>query len=129
LILDPHREWSDGGNVYDFVAKPADPEDAAALMNHLAAFSSIMDTAGKPLNGTIIRVPLRTAEQATNSKILDPATATATTVPEVSKVLQSFSKDFGDSGLLFLRNLAKLEITSADMSITINVTDSETLRS
>jgi sacsin len=120
LILDPHCEWSAGGPVYDFVKDSAD----VAIQNHMSAFQSVMKDLDQELDGTIIRIPLRTQMQATRSEILNRAT----TVSEISDVLRSFASEFGESGLLFMRHVEKLEIGSANLSIEIKLTDVETLR-
>jgi sacsin len=121
LILDPHCEWSDGGPVYDFVKNSED----IRIKNQMAAFQAAMEGLDRKLDGTIIRIPLRTQAQAMKSEISNRAT----TVSEVSEVLQSFASEFGDSGLLFMRNVEKLELGSAGMSINIQMGDGKTLRS
>lgn len=122
LILDPHLEWSEGGPVYDFVANSRE----AAIQNHMAAFQTIMEHLDRHLEGTVIRIPLRTEAQATKSEISDRGT----TISEVLEVFQSFASEFGNNGLLFMRNIEKLEIGSAaGISIGIEMINGETLRS
>jgi len=121
LILDPHCEWSRGGPVYDFVEN----SENIAIKNQMAALQAIMEHLDQKLDGTIIRIPLRTQAQAMNSEISNRGT----TVSEVSEVLQSFASEFGDNGLLFMRNVEKLELGSASMSINIQMGDGSTLRS
>ena len=121
LILDPHCEWSGGGPVYDFVEN----SENIAIKNQMVAFQPVMKHLDRKLDGTIIRIPLRTQAQAMKSEISNRGT----TVSEVSEVLQSFASEFGDSGLLFTRNVEKLELGSAGMSINIQVGDRKTLRS
>ncbi len=122
LILDPHLEWSElGGPVYDFVDNCED----IAIKNQMAAFQAVMQQFDRKLDGTIIRIPLRTQAQAMRSEI----SSRGTTVSEVLKVLESFASEFGDSGLLFMRNVEKLELGSAGMSINIQMGDGKTLRS
>lgn len=65
LFLDPHHRWSPGGPVYDFVGNSGE----AAIKNHMAAFQSVMERTDQYLAGTVIRIPLRTEEQAKESKI------------------------------------------------------------
>ncbi|KAG0646208.1 hypothetical protein D0Z07_8415 [Hyphodiscus hymeniophilus] len=114
LILDPHEEWSTGGPVYDFVE---DAEDCS-IQNQMVAFQSVMDDRTKPLAGTIIRIPLRTREQASNSEICNNETSVA----EIRAVLKSFEADFGDSGLLFMRNVTTITIgPTAEMSSSIEM--------
>jgi sacsin len=121
LILDPHCEWSGGGPVYDFVGN----SENVAIMNQMDAFQAVMEHLDQKLDGTIIRIPLRTQAQALKSEISNRGT----TVSEVSEVLQSFASEFGGSGLLFMRNVEKLELGSAGMSINIQMGDHKTLQS
>ena len=121
LILDPHLEWSDGGPVYDFVANSGE----VAIQNQMAAFQTVLEHLDRHLEGTVIRIPLRTEAQATKSEISDRGTAAS----ELLDVFQSFASEFGNNGLLFMRNVEKLEIGSASgISIGIEMADAETLR-
>jgi sacsin len=122
LILDPHEEWSTGGPVYDFVENSSNP----AIQNHIEAFQTVLEHPDKPLEGTIIRIPLRTEVQAKKSEI----SSRKTTVLELRKVLQQFAVEFGDNGLLFLRNIEKIGIeSSAGISIEIEIVNREKIRS
>ena len=108
--------------MYDFVANSRE----AAIQNHMAAFQTVMEHLDRHLEGTVIRIPLRTEAQATKSEISDRGT----TVSEVLEVFQSFASEFGNNGLLFMRNIEKLEIGSAaGISIGIEMINGETLRS
>lgn len=120
LILDPHYAWSLGGPVYDFV------EDSGniKIQKHMSAFQTVMKHLDRKLDGTIIRIPLRTQAQAVKSGISDRET----TVSEVLDVLRSFASEFGKNGLLFMRNIERLEIGSATMSVEIKLTDVEAIR-
>ncbi|KAE9364465.1 hypothetical protein N431DRAFT_474055 [Stipitochalara longipes BDJ] len=120
LILDPHCRWSKGGPVYDFVENNGD----VAIQKHMSAFRTVMKHLDRRLDGTIIRIPLRTQAQAADSEISDRQT----TVSEVLEVLRSFASEFGENGLLFMRNIERLEIGSASMSIEIELTDAKALR-
>ena len=121
LILDPHEEWSPGGNVYDFVRDSQDIE----IQNSMAAFQSVMDNPTQPFDGTIIRIPLRTPEQAIKSDISDRDT----TVMEIREVLEKFGAEFGNSGLLFMKNILKVSIEStAGMLIVIEIVGGEDVR-
>jgi sacsin len=120
LILDPHYEWSQGGPVYDFVDNSGD----IAIQNHMKAFQTVMTHVDRQLDGTIIRIPLRTQAQAIKSEISDRET----TVDEILNVLRSFASEFGESGLLFMRNIEKLEFGSARGSIQIQLADTSKLR-
>ncbi|KAH8819238.1 hypothetical protein F5884DRAFT_717530 [Xylogone sp. PMI_703] len=105
LILDPHFSWSKGGPAYNFVKSAEDPR----IKNHMAAFNRVMDKSTCSLDGTVIRIPLRTSSQANKSEISNRET----TVSEVRDVLDTFGAEFGNNGLLFMRNVEKLEIESA----------------
>jgi sacsin len=121
LILDPHEEWSPGGNKYDFVKDSQDIE----IQNSMAAFQSVMDDPTKPFDGTIIRIPLRTPEQARKSDISNREP----TVMEIHEVLEKFAAEFGNSGLLFMKNILKVSIDStAGMSIVIEIVGGEDVR-
>lgn len=121
LILDPHYIWSLGGPVYDFV------EDSGniKIQKHMSAFQTVMEHLDRKLDGTIIRIPLRTQAQAVKSKIIPDRETTAS---EVLDVLRSFATEFGKNGLLFMRNIERLEIGSASMSVEIKLTDAEAIR-
>jgi len=88
------------------------------MQNHMAAYKSIMQHTDRPLAGTVIRIPLRNPEQALKSEI----SGRVATALEVAEVLKSFSSEFGDSGLLFMRNLEKLELgDTSSIAICIEV--------
>jgi sacsin len=116
LILDPHHAWSLGGPVYDFVKNSGNIK----IQKHMSAFQTVMKHLDRKLDGTIIRIPLRTQK----SKISD----WETTASEVLDVLRSFASEFGKNGLLFMRNIERLEIGSASMSVEIKLTDAEAIR-
>ena len=100
--------------MYDFVNGAQDP----AILNQMAAFQSVMDNLTQPLTGTVVRIPLRTRKQADKSEI----SSKETTVAEIRSVLHKFAANFGDSGLLFMRNVTKLSILStAGMSVSIEM--------
>jgi sacsin len=119
LILDPHEEWSPGGNVYDFVATSSE----VAMQNHMAAFQTVINDVGEELQATAIRVPLRTPDQAAKSDISNRVT----TVSEVSEILRSFASELGDSGLLFMRSIEKIQIRATGVSIDIEMVDGKAL--
>ncbi|KAH8668096.1 hypothetical protein BGZ60DRAFT_528433 [Tricladium varicosporioides] len=121
LILDPHKEWSDGGPVYNFVKDAEDP----AMRNQMAAFRAIVENVTEPLDGTVIRIPFRSEKQARKSEISNRPTTTK----EVSNILKQFTTDLMDGGLLFMRNVEKLEIRSThNLSIDIEIVG-ESIRS
>ena len=107
--------------MYNFVRDSDDP----AMKNQMAAFKSVLGNATQPFDGTIIRIPLRTREQASKSEIV----RREATVLELREVLEKFARDFGKGGLLFLRNIEKISIDSTTgMSISIEIADREDLR-
>lgn len=108
--------------MYNFVA--GHKENDVATKNHMAAYDRIVVDPSKPFDGTIIRIPLRTPEQALKSETSDRSTS----VSEMTQVLQNFAAEFGECGLLFMRNIEKLELASSNMSISIEVMDRENLR-
>ncbi|KAG9233666.1 hypothetical protein BJ875DRAFT_484948 [Amylocarpus encephaloides] len=121
LILDPHERWSRGGPRYDFVASSKEPE----MINHLKAFQAFMKKSDEALDGTIIRIPLRTATQAASSEISNRETM----VSEVQDVLQKFATEFGKSGLLFMKNIDYITIGSTDGdNFELSVVDAEDVR-
>lgn len=120
-ILDPHQEWSEGGDRFNFVEGAADP----GIKNHIAAFQRILTNPNQPLDGTIIRIPLRTKKQAIESDISD----NATTIQDVRKVLEQFAVEFGKNGLLFMKNVESISIKSTSgLSIEISVLDPAEVR-
>lgn len=109
LILDPHHRWTSrypepGGPVYDFV------ENSVALNNQIIAFSPILKDFDRPFEGTVIRIPLRTSEQAKDSKICQQET----TSYEIAKVMQDFANEFRVTGLLFMKNVEEISIVSGE---------------
>ncbi|KAL2067567.1 hypothetical protein VTL71DRAFT_1992 [Oculimacula yallundae] len=121
LILDPHQEWSEGGPVYDFVK---DFEDTA-IKNQMVAYQSVMQHLDRPLDGTVIRIPLRNRSQTLRSDI----SSLSTTPMEIQEILRSFSAEFGTNGLLFMRNVTKLAIKCAGMSLKIEMIADDDIKS
>jgi sacsin len=111
---------SGGGPVYDFEANSTD----AAMKKQMAAYHTVIKYLDRRLDGTVIRIPLRTQAHATQSEI----SKCCTTVSEMIEVLQSFASEFGDSGLLFMKNVEKLQIEFAGISIGIEMIDKEKSR-
>lgn len=88
-------------------------------------FSSILTDLGQPLDGTIIRIPLRSVQQPKKSAIKDRAV----TIEEVEKILIDFAADFSNCGLLFLRNIEQFDIqTTSGMSINVSLLNTESVR-
>jgi sacsin len=107
LLLDPHHSWSakighPGGPLYDFV----DDADQVEMVNQLKPFSDVLvshDLRG-PLDGTAIRLPLRTKEQAQKSKICQ----TSVGVEEMREVMRMFAEGLGSGYGLFLKNIDEI---------------------
>ncbi|KAG4439308.1 hypothetical protein IFR05_005183 [Cadophora sp. M221] len=120
LILDPHQEWSEGGPVYNFVEDAMDPE----IQNQMETYKAVLPCVDKPLNGTVIRIPLRNKNQTLKSEI----DSRSTTISEIQDVLKIFAAEFGTNGLLFMRNVTKLEVSSPDMSLKIEMVDGQSMQ-
>ncbi|KAM0180824.1 hypothetical protein ACHAPF_002117 [Botrytis cinerea] len=103
-ILDPHHSWSSGGNGYNFVEHSENP----SLKAHMTVYQSFIKNAKQPFPGTIIRLPLRTVEQAKESGISDRKI----TAQEMANVLEKFTEDFGKEGLLFMKHVVKISVIS-----------------
>jgi sacsin len=106
--------------VYDFVENCEEAE----MKNQMAAYQTLMKHYDRPFGGTIIRVPLRTQAQAEKSEIVKRATTT----PELVDVIKTFASDFGHNGLLFMRNIEKLELRAPGVAVEIEMLDRDKLR-
>jgi sacsin len=96
-----------------------------AIKNQMAAYQSVMENQEQSLDGTIIRIPLRSKAQAIKSEICSRETTTSA----VLEVLQNFAAEFGNSGLLFMRSVERVRIEStAGMSIEINIVNREKVK-
>ncbi|KAH0563531.1 hypothetical protein GP486_001901 [Trichoglossum hirsutum] len=107
LLLDPHHSWSadiglPGGPRYDFV----DDADQLEMINQLKPFSEVLvgHDLKEPLDGTVVRLPLRTTEQAQKSRICK----TSVGVDEIREVLERFAEGFDDGYGIFLRNVEEV---------------------
>ena len=105
-ILDPQKEFSDGGPSWDFVENAYNTE----IRNQMAVFGKVMKDFSQRFEGTIIRIPLRTFKQAENSKIWNKST----TVSDVKTVMNDFVSDFGISGLLFMKHVERIVVMVDD---------------
>jgi sacsin len=88
--------------MWDFVANAGEVE----MKNQMSAFSAVMEAPDKPFDGTIIRIPLRTASQAEASEICNQPT----TASDVEEVMRKFASEFEISGLLFMKNIESIKI-------------------
>ena len=78
------------------------------MENQLKPFSAIIGGGGQhgasslwPVEGTVIRLPLRTEEQGKESKICQRAAK----VEDVREVIEKFIEALSDGGLVFLRSV------------------------
>lgn len=102
LMLDPHVWWSgdsenEGGPAWDVIENQHCPE----LQNHLKTFGTFDLDTSQSIHQTIVRVPLRTADQAARSKIFNRAIA----VDEIKEALEQFAEEMREGGLLFLKHI------------------------
>lgn len=73
--------------------------DCRDIQNHLATFSTFKLDPSKEIDQAIIRIPLRTSDQAKKSKIVDREVS----VDEIKDELRQFAQEMKDGGLLFLK--------------------------
>ncbi|KAL9611371.1 MAG: hypothetical protein Q9167_003990 [Letrouitia subvulpina] len=105
LLLDPHRSWSrdtnePGGPAWDVVQD----QQSIEIKSHMKTFQSFEIDPSKPLLGTIIRIPLRTVEQAMISKISDRHV----TVDQILDALTLLGQEIRQGGNLFLKNIRRI---------------------
>lgn len=111
LILDPHQHWSvpsgqPGGPTWDVVEN----RDSEELQNHLRTFGAFSLDTSVPLDGTIIRIPLRTGAQATESKIVQKEVTTE----HIKEALALLGKEVRQGGLLFLKHVRRMTVRIDD---------------
>jgi sacsin len=106
VALSPHCTFKtrpDNGLRIDFVL------EAPKYADSFAAFEILADNPREPFPGTIIRIPLRTEEQAKTSKIIN----LVITPEDVLKEFTAFQSEVAES-LLFLKNIEKVEFEFDD---------------
>jgi hypothetical protein len=116
LILDPHEAWSrhpdinePGGPLWDFVQNHQETD----MINQLSPFNCLVDDFSRPFEGTIIRMPLRTVEQASRSKIVGDLERKSTDIDDIKAVFESFSTEMAEY-LLFLRHISSITLKIGD---------------
>ena len=114
LILDPHEAWSGevgkpGGPLYDFVENCHEPE----MVNQLAAFGCLLPDYKTFFDGTLIRLPLRTMEQAQRSKIVLDLDRRPTEIDDIKSIFTAFATEMAES-LLFLRHVSSITLRIDD---------------
>lgn len=113
LILGPRLRGSTelgpsyaGQRTYDFVQQSSKVE----ISNQLSAFGVVLDDPNTKFMGTIIRLPLRTEEQATRS--MDVGDDQFTTEADVLSAFSELRVGLAES-LLFLQNLVSITLRIA----------------
>jgi hypothetical protein len=106
MVLDPHHAFVDhpGGISINIV------EEGGTYKDQLAPFMSIIPSKTVPFSGTAFRLPLRTSDQATRSKISDKATHVA----ELREILHGFVSNELESVILFLKHITSIEVRRID---------------
>ncbi|KAM3067186.1 hypothetical protein ACMFMG_005445 [Clarireedia jacksonii] len=104
FILAPLGPTSLDGNTYNFVSD----SKTNAMKGHMPAFCKLLHPLDKPLDGTIIRIPLRTRQSSETRFISDRQI----NVTEMSTVLKDFAAEFSNGGLLFMKHVIKISIES-----------------
>lgn len=94
--------------MYDFVENAQE----SVMINQLSPFKQIVTDFSRPFEGTVIRLPLRTADQAKRSKILD-LDPKPTEIADIKEVFNSFAAEISES-LLFLRNVSSITLRIGD---------------
>lgn len=102
LILDPQNNFAanPGGVSLDIIDEGTRYED------QFLAFSSVTDAPLSPFTGTAIRIPLRTKEQARESRIKNTAISTA----EILSLLKDFCTNDMETVILFLKHITAIEV-------------------
>jgi sacsin len=80
------------------------------MINQLRWFSLLNTEWEHPFDGTIIRIPLRSATQARWSEI----SKTETMTNDVQDSMDSFAHEMGSSGLLFLKSVQRIVLSIND---------------
>lgn len=105
-----------GGPAWDVVK-----DDCIEVQNHMKTFGSFNDLdLSKGVDQTIIRIPLRTKNQAKVSKIVERVTTTH----DIKKAFEEFGDEMKEGGLLFLKSICKITIRiDSNVMATIEIVD------
>ncbi|KAF8963745.1 hypothetical protein BDZ97DRAFT_974423 [Flammula alnicola] len=108
MILDPHQEFEEhpGGVSIDVI------DEGPKFQDQLTPFACVVDDVFSEFNGTIFRLPLRTANQARRSEIKD----TPTLVKEIGDLLKSFAMSELEQVIIFLKHITSIEVRHIDAS-------------
>ena len=85
------------------------------MRNQLSAYSRFLLDFNRPLDGTIVRIPLRTVAQAEKSSICDQRT----TISDVRSSMEGFATEVHQGGLLFLKSVTKVSLSVNDEHVAI----------
>ena len=85
-------------------------KDSEELQAHLKTLSTFSLDTSIPFDGTIIRIPLRTKAQATESKIVQKEV----TIYHIKEALALLGKEVRQGGLLFLKHVRKMTVRVDD---------------
>ena len=80
--------------------------DCAEIQNHLKTFRAFDLDYTRSNNETIIRIPLRTQQQASTSKIFQQEIS----IQNIKDALEDFGQEIQEGGLLFLKHVRKIII-------------------
>ena len=90
----------------------------------METYKTIIQRVDEPFNGTVIRIPLRNKNQTLKSEI----SSRFTSASDIEDVLKTFAEEFGKNGLLFMRNVTKLQIVCSSMSLMIEMVDGQNMQ-
>ena len=106
MVLDPHRAFIEHpGRISINVV-----QEGSRYKDQLASFTSIIPGEIAPFSGTAFRLPLRTGQQATRTRISDKATYVA----ELREILREFVSNELESVILFLKHITSIEVRRID---------------
>ena len=112
MVLDPHSNLVNDSSIIE--------ESLENLREHygdqLVAFNSIseLDGSGNSFGGTIVRLPLRTREQAIVTRIVPVDSENASvSADDIRQLMDTFERELGHS-MLFLRNVTTIELHEVD---------------
>lgn len=108
MVLDPHCKFDGGYSIVEESLSKAreDYADQLAAFDSVTEFNVLEDS----FAGTIVRLPLRTPEQAKVTKVVPVDSANAAVSADDIRTLMNAFKDELKYSLLFLRHVTKVEL-------------------
>ena len=100
-----------GGPSYDIVNDSSSSE----MRNQLRPFDHFQLNMTQKIPQTLIRLPLRTSQQAKISKI----TKCEATAENIQQVLEGFGEEMRDGGLLFLKHIRKVILRTDETVLSV----------